>query len=132
MTNWPNNENEMRHGIEPDQIHHILASEEPILPSSGFLASVMERVEVESQVPAPIPFPWKRAIPGIVLATGVFGWGAYEFIREGIPALRNLALAQPPLPASVTHPLEQAAWVALALAVSLLSWKLSRRLSGQS
>jgi hypothetical protein len=132
MTNRPNNENEMTHTNEPDPIHRILASEGPILPSSGFLASVMERVKEESQVPAPIPFPWKRTIPGFALATGLFGWATYEFIREGIPSLRDLALAQSPLPPSVIHPLEQAAWVALALAVSLFSWKLSRRLSGQS
>jgi hypothetical protein len=129
MTNRPN---PTTHPIGTDPVDRILASEEPILPSSGFLASVMGRVEEESRVPAPIPFPWKRAIPGIVLASGMFGWGAYEFVREGIPSLRNLALEQSPLPASLALPLEQAAWVALALAVSLVSWKLARRLSGLS
>jgi hypothetical protein len=122
----------MERSIEHDPIHRILESEEQIIPSSGFLASVMERVQEESRVPAPIPFPWKRAIPGIVLTSGMLGWGTYEFFRDGIPALLSFALTQPPLPASVAQPLEQVAWVALALAVSLLSWKLSRRLSGQS
>ena len=131
MMNRPHDEH-TKNVIEPEPIHRILASEKAILPSSGFLASVMERVQEESRVPAPIPFPWKRALPGFVLASGLFGWTAFEFIRDGIPSLRNLVLAQSPLPASVTHPLEQAAWVALALAVSLVSWKLSRRLSGQS
>jgi len=131
MTNRLNDEH-TKNVIEPEPIHRILASEEPIFPTSGFLTSVMERVQDESRVPAPIPFPWKRAIPGFVLATGLFGWATFEFIRDGIPSLRNLTLADSHLPASVTHPLEQAAWVALALAVSLVSWKLSRRLSGQS
>jgi hypothetical protein len=127
-----NRSNEMQSEHESDPVHRILASEDQILPSSGFLASVMERVQEESRVPPPIPFPWKRAVPGIVLASGILGWGTYELIRDGIPALHSFALAQSPLPASVAQPLEQAAWVALALAVSLLSWKLARRLSGQS
>jgi hypothetical protein len=132
MMNRPNQEGQMRNATEPDPIHRILASDETILPSSGFLASVMEQVEEESRVPAPIPFPWKRAVPGLLLATGVFGWSGYEFIRQGIPAVRNLTFAQFQLPSTTIQPLEQAAWVALALIVSLLSWKLSRRLSGLS
>lgn len=124
-------DNQNKHAIESDPIDRILASEEPILPSSGFLTSVMERVQEESRLPARISFPWKRAIPGAILATGVFGWGAYQFIYYGI-SVRNLTLPQLNLESAATSPLEQAAWVALALAVSLLSWKLSRRLSGQS
>jgi hypothetical protein len=37
-----------------------------ILPSSGFAASVMAAIAHESVAPAPIPFPWKRALPGMV------------------------------------------------------------------
>ena len=127
----------VKNGIESDPMDHILidrilASEDPILPSSGFLDSVMERVNEESRVPAPIPFPWKRAVPGILLATGVFGWGAYEFIYAGIPAVRSLAVALPKLTPAASGPLEQAAWVGLALAISLASWILSRRIAGQS
>ena len=60
-----------------------------LVPSSGFLASVMGSVEAEARMPAPIPFPWKRAIPGILLAVGVFGWGAFAFIREAIRGTRE-------------------------------------------
>lgn len=118
--------------LDPDPLDRILASEEPLVPSSGFLAAVMERVEEESRLPAPIPFPWKRAIPGILLAAGVFGWGAVEFVRQAIPAARQVALTPPQLPAAAERPLEQAGWVAMALAISLVSWLLSRRISGQS
>jgi hypothetical protein len=129
--NQPTQDDQIKHAVESDPIDRILASEEPILPSSGFLASVMERVQEESRAPEPIPFPWKRAVPGILLATGTFGWGAYEFIREAIPSLRSLA-TQPQLTTVLPVPIEHAAWIAFALAISLLSWKLSRRLSGQS
>jgi len=118
--------------IGSSAIDPILAGEEELIPSSGFLASVMERVQDEARAPAPIPFPWKRAVPGILLAAGVFGWGAYEFVRQAIPAARSIVLTPSPIPASVALPLEQAGWVALALGVSLASWLLSRRLAGLS
>jgi len=125
--------------IDPSPIDAILASEEPLLPSSGFLAAVMERVEEESRPPAPLPFPWKRALPGIVLVAAVFGSGAVELVRLAIPALQQARHALPTLPAAlpqaiaavppaILQPLQSAAWVALALGLSLASWLLSRRL----
>jgi hypothetical protein len=51
------------------EIDHILAAEEPLVPSSGFLASVMESVREESVAPAPIQFPWRRIVPA-------FSWPA--------------------------------------------------------
>jgi hypothetical protein len=92
----------------------------------------MERVQDEARAPAPIPFPWKRAVPGILLAAGVFGWGAYEFVRQAIPAARSIVLTVPQISAAAERPFEEAGWVVLALAVSLASWLLSRRLAGQS
>jgi hypothetical protein len=118
--------------FESDAIHRALATEEPILPSSGFLSAVMERVEEESSVPARIAFPWKRAIPGFLLTGAVFGWGGYVLVREGIPALRNIDFAPQHFAPAASVPMEQAAWVGLALAISLLSWMLARRLAGQS
>jgi|SRR6185503_20108264 len=49
------------------ELERIL-SEEEILPSSGFAASVMDAVLREKQTPAPIPFPWQRALPGMIAA----------------------------------------------------------------
>ena len=119
-------------GALVDPIDHILATDPPLVPTSGFLASVMETIQDEALKPAPIPFPWKRAVPGILLAAGVFGFGTYEFIKQAIPAARDIAFTQPHLSIAVTRPVEQAGWVAAALAVSLVSWLVSRRLTGQS
>jgi hypothetical protein len=113
-------------------IEHILATEEELAPSSGFLASVMEQVHEEATAPQPIPFPWKRAVPGILLATGVFGWGAFELVRLGLPTLGGLSAPTPHLSAAMGQALEETGWVALALGASLLSWLLSRRLAGSS
>lgn len=113
------------------EIDHILATDDELIPSSGFMAAVMERVEQEAAAPQPIPFPWKRAIPGIVLTVGVFGWGVVEVIQSGLPALRSFTLATPQLSAAFAGPVESAGWVALALGVSLCSWLLSRSLAGR-
>ncbi len=121
-----------RDEMEQNRINAILATEEALIPSSGFLASVMESVREEAATPPPIPFPWKRAVPGILLAGGVFGWGAYELARHGLPAVSGISLTPPHLYAALERPLEQAGWVALALGASLLSWLLSRRLAGRS
>ncbi len=124
--------------MELGHIDHILASEEPLIPSSGFLESVMERVREEAAAPPPIPFPWKRALPGVFLTAGVFGWAAFEFIRLGLPAAGSLAaagsasFAMPHFSAAAAQPFEPAGWVALALGTSLLSWLLARRLAGRS
>jgi hypothetical protein len=110
-------------------VDSILMTDEELVPSSGFVAAVMERVCEEAAAPPPIPFPWKRAVPGIVLAASVFGWGAVELVRFGPPAAGGIPLALPHLSAAATQPLESAGWVALALAASLASWILSRRLA---
>jgi hypothetical protein len=121
-----------REEMEQSRIDAILATEENLIPSSGFLASVMESVHEEARLPKPIPFPWKRAVPGILLASCVFGWGAVELARHALPAVSRISLTLPHLSAALEQPLEQAGWVALALGASLLSWLLSRRLAGRS
>lgn len=116
---------------DSDPLDRILADDEELMPSSGFLASVMERVQEEAQAPAPIPFPWRRAIPGIVLVAGVFGWAAIEFTCLAIPAMRTMSLTQPDFTLNLSHPVQEAGWVAFALIISLASWLLSRRLTGE-
>jgi hypothetical protein len=113
------------------EIDRILATEETLLPSSGFLASVMERVREEAATPAPIPFPWKRALPGMVVAAGILGAGAFEFVRHALPAAGELTLAVPQISVVALRPLEQVGWVVLALGASLFSWMLSKRLAGR-
>ena len=126
--------------ISERALDSILAAEEEILPSSGFLASVMESVteaaEAEAAAPPPIPFPWRRAIPAIVLATAVFGWGGYELVRLSFSAASGLQAPSIHLSAALQAELaglaKPAIWVAVSLAASLLCWLLSRRLVGRS
>jgi len=111
------------------EIEAILAGEEGLMPTSGFLSSTMERVRLEAAMPVSSSFPWKQASACILLATGAAGWGAVELVRFGQPALRLLILSSPNVAASFWHPLEQVGWVALALGISLASWLISYRLA---
>jgi uncharacterized membrane protein len=62
----------------PDDLDRILASEETLLPSSGFAASVMEQVLETATLPPPLPFPWKRFLLGLAAVSvlaAISGWG---------------------------------------------------------
>ena len=117
--------------VEMTKLDAMLASEEEILPSSGFLSAVMERVKEEASAPAPIPFPWKRAVPGLAVVGGVIGWLVVELVRAAIAAMGHGAPMAVQIPPGLVQPMEQAGWVGLALAVSLASWMLARRLAGR-
>ena len=54
----------MRH----EDFDRFLSSEEPIVPSSGFVDAVMQSVRREATVPPSISFPWKCVLPGLGLA----------------------------------------------------------------
>jgi hypothetical protein len=115
-----------------DAINRILATDEELIPSSGFLAAVMERVREEAAAPPPIPFPWKRAVPGILLLAGVLGWAAIEFVQCALAAARELPMTQPHLPTTIGPALAPAGCIAFALVVSLLCWLFSTRLVRRS
>ena len=50
----------MKPNVKPETgdavIERILAAEEELIPSSGFLAATMDRVREEAVMPKPIPF----------------------------------------------------------------------------
>jgi hypothetical protein len=118
-------------GVEMSGLDAMLASEEEITPSSGFLSAVMERVEEEASAPPPIPFPWMRALPGIAVVVGVFGWMGVELVRVGVPAIGQSLPATVQIPPGMVQPLEQVGCVALGLGLSAASWLLTRRLAGR-
>jgi hypothetical protein len=120
----------MRRLIRHEDIDSVFSREDEIVPSSGFAVSVMDAVRREALAPPPIPFPWKRALPG--LAVG--GLALACVLVAGVVADRATALQfSMPVP-SVLSPivprdLEHAViWTVLALVVALASVKLSMRL----
>jgi hypothetical protein len=122
--------------MKHDDLDRILSKEQGLVPSSGFVTSVMDAVRRETSAPPPIPFPWKRALPGLcaaglalvwVFIVGVMlfrGTAPQPFPAERLPALALIFQGWKNVGAS---------WIALALVLSLASVELSKRFaSGQS
>lgn len=51
-----------------DDLERALGGEPDIVPSSGFVSTVMAAVHQEAEAPAPLAFPWGRALSGAALA----------------------------------------------------------------
>ena len=60
-----------------DDLDRILASEEPLVPSSGFAAATMERVRESAAAPPPLPFPWRRFLLGLLVTLALSGLGGW-------------------------------------------------------
>ncbi len=130
----------IRRLIRNEEIDRILSREDEILPSSGFAVSVMDAVRREAAAPPPIPFPWKRALPGLVL--GGFALALVfvtvvvaiaQLIRASTSAQFSMSLPSVITPIfGLQRNLEIAAsWTVLALLVTFVSVKLSMRLASR-
>lgn len=124
-----------------DEIDQILSRDDEILPSSGFAVSVMEAVRREAAAPPPIPFPWMRALPGMVVGgfalvlALVAGVGAV-IQSAGASATPQVSAASPSVLGSIFQgsvqqgSIERAAiWTLVALTGAFLSIRLSMRLA---
>jgi|SRR5271156_3796925 len=117
--------------MRPEDFDRVLSKEQEIAPSSGFVASVMDAVRRAIETPPPIPFPWRRALPGLSAA----GFGLASVLVLGVMLSRETA--PQPLPAGLLPVFVLivrgwkavgANWIALALVLSLASLKLSARI----
>ena len=111
-----------------DEIDRVLASQDSIIPSSGFAASVMEAVRRDAEAPPPIPFPWKRALPGLIYCMGALvtfftvgfskpgrGTGLSNTLTRGFDAAKDAGVG----------------WIVVALVISLASVVVSMRVAGR-
>ena len=117
-----------------DLLDKILASEDKLEPSSGFAEGVMARIVEESAAPKAIPFPWRRMLPGFVLALAVFGWGGWSLARAlaGV-SMSQLSARLPEKISAVAIGDNRLGLAALALALTgAVAWLAARlsRLSG--
>ena len=76
---------------KPDDLDRILSRQETIVPSSGFAARVMEAVEQEAVAPPPIPFPWRRALPGLVACLALLGFLVMKVATDWIQSSGSAA-----------------------------------------
>jgi hypothetical protein len=128
----------MRRLTEHDEaeINSILSREDEILPSSGFATSVMDAVRREATTPAPIPFPWKRALPGLMVGAFAIALvlvaGIMAVAQAGKATAPQVSMSSPSVAPLLFHGggIESAAtWTVLALLVAFVSVKLSVRLT---
>lgn len=118
--------------MKQDDIDRILSDDETILPSSGFTASVMEAVQREASAPPPIPFPWIRALPGLVGAGATITMEVAVLAGKlGAPPRSGPTLAELIVSAANVTTRAEAHWIILALLLSLASVKISLRLSAR-
>jgi hypothetical protein len=64
--------------MTPDELDRILAAEDSLKPSSGFVSGVMEAVREDAAAP-PLRFPWLR------FSAGVAACGVAAFAGASIP-----------------------------------------------
>jgi hypothetical protein len=109
-----------------DELDRILGSEEPLEPSSGLSASVMDAVREEARTPEPLPFPWRRAIPGIVACLALLAVGiAVAALTDPPPgAIGGVELLEQALSNPLAGPI---AWAAGSLLFSWVTVALTRR-----
>lgn len=117
-----------------DELDRMLATRDEIVPSSGFVASVMDAVRSEAAASEPTPFPplafpWLRALPILAALVTVAGM----LIALLIEAMRMPAAAtqEPLLPPAVIHALAQtnAGWIAAAFLLTFFSAFFSIRVA---
>jgi len=123
--------------VKQDDLDRILSKEQDIAPASGFVDAVMGSVRCEAAVPPPIPFPWKRALPGIsgaALALAALCVAVVTFVARGNSGPSSSALSPTLSSATLTSVFEvwkdsSAAWVGLGLVLSFVSVGLAMRLA---
>jgi hypothetical protein len=115
-----------------DELDRMLATRDEIVPSSGFVASVMDAVHREATTSEPTPFPplafpWLRAMPIFAALAAVTVMLIALFIQTmQMPAA---ATQGPLLPPVMIHALTQfsAGWIAAALALAFFFMFFSLR-----
>ena len=129
----------MRDDMRHDEIDHILSREDEILPSSGFAVSVIDAVRREAAAPPPIPFPWMRALPGLVVAGFVLALVLVAVVvvsaQLGTGTVLQPSTSSLSFPPSLFAPTLQgnvgtaAIWGVLAMLVAFVSVHFSMRLA---
>ena len=118
--------------MSEEELDQILSKEQEIVPSSGFVVSVMNAVRREAAAPPPIAFPWKRAMPGLFSAALALAW----LVVVGVKVFSGGSAEPPPAKLAIAFTLigeawraTGASWIVLALVLSFASVNLSIRLA---
>ena len=124
--------------MNDEELSSILSREDEIVPSSGFVESVMDSIHRDALEPAPIPFPWKRALPGVVLSATLIAIFLGRFVKSGHVAGMEQSAPGRGLDIVILRSLSEieramihagAGWLLLALVLSFVTWNLSMMLA---
>jgi hypothetical protein len=111
------------------EFDRILSRDAELVPSFGFASSVMDAVRSQASAPPPIPFPWKRALPGIaafVVALTYLIVGTFRQSAPSVPSPSVLGDLFSSLNAAVHAALMAGAgWIVAGLLLAYVSVKLS-------
>jgi hypothetical protein len=113
--------------MNDQELDRILSGEADLVPSSGFAASIMDSVRHEALTPPPIPFPWKRALPGIaafVVALTYLIVGTFRQAGVSAPSTSENWFSSLAPALQAAH-MAGAGWIVAGLVVSYVSVKLS-------
>jgi hypothetical protein len=127
----------------PDELDCMLAEHfgpaGELAPSSGFALEVMNAVKSEISAPSPIAFPWRRALPGIVvlfcvMATiGVFLLRLSRAVVARGPSPHGSAAFRPaPLTFHLSSLEQVLCWIVLTACLSLALSIGAMRLASRS
>lgn len=119
--------------MKPGDLDRILSGENGITPSSGFVSGVMDAVRREASAPAPIPFPWLRALPGLAAGVVAFVAMLFVFVKNASHPASAASMLDRWLPV-LAHTLEIArmygiGWMLLAILASAACVMFSMRLT---
>lgn|SRR5215472_9368124 len=116
------------------ELDRLLCDEPAILPSSEFTAAVMAALRREASAPAPLPFPWTRALPGLLACAFALAFLFQQVFAQ--PGVTAVSFRQPRLPmlvellATAKHLALHG--IAFALFLAFASMHLSARLAQRS
>jgi hypothetical protein len=76
---------------------HFNESDAQLTPASGFVITVMDAIYEETSAPPPIPFPWRRMLPGgIALVCTLIAFAIFAVLNihlAGVTIPRGLVRA---------------------------------------
>jgi hypothetical protein len=122
--------------MKPDELDRVLLRKSEIIPSSGFVRSVMAAVRSEAAAPPPIPFPWKRALPGLLVCVIAIAWSVVDVFRSPArPSASVISQTATNWIDAVAPLLDKAQmfgaqWILLGLLLTFAGLKLTWRLAG--
>jgi hypothetical protein len=123
--------------MKPDELDRVLLRKSEIIPSSGFVRSVMAAVRSEAAAPPPIPFPWKRALPGLLVCVIAIAWSVVDVFRSPArPSASVISQTATNWIDAVAPLLDKAQmfgaqWILLGLLLTFAGLKLTWRLAGR-